>query len=144
VSASYREAPGLCYVTLHPDLVTMAEALIHETQHGKLNALSFFDPVLENGYSEWSESPVRPDLRPLMGVLLAVHAFVPVAAFHQRLAEIDHPLSRSVETRRRRAAVLDSNARGLETLRDKAKPTSLGARILSELSALQASAQLGA
>lgn len=138
LSASYREAPGLCYLTLHPDLVTMAEAMIHESQHGKLNALTFFDPVLENGYAEWTQSPVRPDLRPLMGVLLAVHAFVPVAAFHQRLAASDHPLSRSAEFRRRRAEVLESNARGLQTLRDKAKPTSLGARLLDELSAVQA------
>ena len=69
LSASYREAPGTVYLTLHPDPLTMAEAIIHETQHGKLNRLTWLDPVLRNGYTAWSESPVRPDLRPVMGVL---------------------------------------------------------------------------
>jgi HEXXH motif-containing protein len=138
LSASYREAPGLVYLTLHPDPVTLAEALIHETQHGKLNALSFFDAVLENGHTEWAPSPVRPDLRPLMGVLLAAHAFVPVAEFHRRLAELGHELTRTPAFARRRAEVLASNARGLAVLADKARPTPLGARVLAELTAMHA------
>src|SRR5690606_37945750 len=36
LSASHREAPGLIYLTLHPSPLTLAEALIHESQHGKL------------------------------------------------------------------------------------------------------------
>jgi HEXXH motif-containing protein len=132
-SASYREAPGLVYLTLHPDPVTLAEALIHETQHGKLNALSFFDPVLHNGQTEWAPSPVRPDLRPLMGVLLAAHAFVPVAEFHRRLAEIGHELSRTEAFARRRAEVLASNANGLAVLEEKARASELGATVLREL-----------
>ena len=68
LSASYREAPGLCYLTLHPDPLTLAEAIVHETQHGKLGVLLHLDPVLHNGRTTWTQSPVRPDLRPLMGV----------------------------------------------------------------------------
>src|SRR5690606_5269945 len=85
-SASYREAPGLVYLSLHPSPLTMAEAIVHETQHAKLNALGWLDPVLHNGHDTWTSSPVRPDLRPLMGVLMAVHAFIPVAALHGALA----------------------------------------------------------
>ena len=55
LSASYREAPGLVYLTLHPSPLTLAEAIIHETQHVKLNALSWLDPISHNGHSEWSK-----------------------------------------------------------------------------------------
>jgi len=130
LSASYREAPGIVYMTLHPDPLTMAEALIHETQHGKLNLLSWVDPVLHNAYSAWSESPVRPDLRPIMGVLLAVHAFVPVAALHQRLLEIDHPISRTQRFEERRQEVLAGNAGGLQLVEKIGEPSELGRRVI--------------
>ncbi|MCB9778810.1 MAG: hypothetical protein H6742_09625 [Alphaproteobacteria bacterium] len=133
LSASYREAPGLCYLTLHPDLRTMAEAVVHETQHSRLNALTWLDPVLHNGWTEWTDSPVRPDLRPLMGVLLAVHAFVPVAAMHARMADQGHPLAALPEFAHRRAQVLAGNARGLRILEDKAAPSAAGARLLRDL-----------
>ena len=122
LSASYREAPGVAWVSLHPDPVVMAEALVHENQHSRLNLLSWLDPVLENAWTEWSPSPVRPDLRPLMGVLLAVHAFVPVAVMHR---------AHNQPERAQRA--WDSNERGLKVLRDKARPTAVGARLLRTL-----------
>ena len=122
LSASYREAPGVAWVSLHPDPVVLAEALVHENQHSRLNLLSWLDPVLENAWTEWSPSPVRPDLRPLMGVLLAVHAFVPVAVLHR---------SQSQHERARRA--WERNERGLKVLRDKARPTPAGARLLQAL-----------
>jgi HEXXH motif-containing protein len=141
LSASYREAPGLAYLSLHPDPLTMGEAIVHETQHGKLNALTWLDPVLENGLSEWSPSPVRPDLRPLMGVLLAAHAFVAVSALHVRLTELNHPAMLGKEARR--AEVLKSNAEALETVKAKGKPTALGRRLIDELDALQAACASG-
>ncbi len=136
LSASYREAPGLIYVTLHPDPLTMAEAIVHETQHGKLNLLTWLDPVLHNGHTEWSPSPVRPDLRPLMGVLLAAHAFVPVAALHRALAGAAHPLGQTDAFAQRRAEVLVANADALATLRAKAEPTPAGERVLAALNDL--------
>ena len=137
-SASYREAPRVAYLSLHPDPLTLAEAIVHETQHGKLNLLTWSDAVLDNGYTEWTSSPVRPDLRPIMGVLLAVHAFVPVAALHHALAEIHHPITQSPTFARRRAEVLAGNVRGLAILREKAAPTPRGARILDDLGRLHA------
>jgi HEXXH motif-containing protein len=136
MSASYREAPGLIYLSLHPSPLTMAEALIHETQHGKLNTLRWFDAVLLNGDSTWTPSPVRPDLRPLFGVLMAVHAFVPVAAFHTKLCELEHPISKSPPFEARAAQVLEGNAHGLATLRRLAEPTKLGRRVLDALEQL--------
>ncbi|MFO0683596.1 MAG: HEXXH motif-containing putative peptide modification protein [Sandaracinus sp.] len=136
LSASYREAPGLVYMTLHPSVLTLAEAIVHETQHGKLNVLSYFDPVLVNGRTTWTQSPVRPDLRPLSGVMLAVHAFVPVAGLHQRLVEIDHPISRTPEFRTRREQVLSGNARGLSLVHELGEPTTLGRDAIAALDAL--------
>ncbi|MGB0641194.1 MAG: aKG-HExxH-type peptide beta-hydroxylase, partial [Myxococcota bacterium] len=136
LSASYREAPGVVYMTLHPDPLTMAEALIHETQHGKMNLLSWLDPVLHNAYSDWCDSPVRPDLRPVMGVLLAVHAFVPVSALHHQLAAIDHPISQTRKFQDRRMQVLEGNAGGLAVVRDVANPSPLGSKVLDGLCAL--------
>lgn len=136
LSASYREAPGLVYLSLHPSILTLAEALVHECQHGKLNVLFWLDVVLVNGRTTWTPSPVRPDLRPLMGVLLAVHAFVPVAVMHRELARLGHPLAQGPGFERRRAQVLASNQRGLEILEDLAEPTALGRRLLTDLRAL--------
>jgi HEXXH motif-containing protein len=137
LSASYREAPGIAYLTLHPDPLTLAEAIIHETQHTKLNLLRWLDDVLTNGETCWTSSPVRPDLRPLIGVLMAVHAFVPVAALHQRLAEIDHPIASTSRFTERRAALLASNGRGFAILDAQAQPTAAGSRLLADLHALQ-------
>lgn len=129
LSASYREAPGLAYMTLHPNRVTLAEAIVHETQHGKLNTLLQLDAVLENGRTTWTPSPVRPDLRPLEGVLLAVHAFVPVAAMHHGLAAAGHPLADDPWFQRRRAEVLAGNSRGMEILEEQGRWTPAGRRL---------------
>lgn len=138
LSASYREAPGTVYMTLHPNIVTLSEALIHETQHGKINAYSWVDAILYNAHTTWTESAVRPDLRPIWGVLLAVHAFVPVAAMHYAMAESNHPLAAGDWFARRRAQVLKGNANGIATLREKAEPTPVGKDILDALYALDA------
>jgi len=134
-SASYREAPGLAYLTLHPDPLTMAEAVVHEAQHTALNLLSWFDPLLEDD-DVLVASPVRPDPRPLRGVLLAAHAFVPVAAMHLRLAESAHPVASAGRFAERRAEVLQANADALATLQARARPTPAGARVIDGLRAL--------
>lgn len=145
LSASYREAPGVAYLTLHPSVLTLAEAIVHETQHGKLNLLLWLDPVLSNGRTAWAESPVRPDLRPLIGVLLAVHAFAPVAALHARLAAMGHPLAEGPSFERRRAEVLSGNEGGLEILKQRAESTQSGARLLRDLEQLHSrTVELGA
>lgn len=91
------------------------------------------DPVLRNGTTAWTPSPVRPDLRPLNGVLLAAHAFVPVSVFHARLAAAGHPLAADPTFRTRRAAVLVGNDRGLTTCRELAAPSPAGTRLLDAL-----------
>jgi hypothetical protein len=59
LSASYQEGIGTIYLTLHPNLMTMTEALIHEFSHNKINALFELDAVLENAWWPLYASPVR-------------------------------------------------------------------------------------
>ena len=132
LSASYQEAPGLAYVSLHPDSVTMSEALVHETQHSKLNLLAWSDAVLEN-HGETYRSPVRPDPRPLWGVMLAVHAFLPVARLHRALLDGG---SADAKPERYRE-VCRVNHEGMEVLRSAARPTAVGAPILAGMDALE-------
>jgi HEXXH motif-containing protein len=136
LSASYREAPGVAYLTLCENPMTIAEAIVHEIQHTKANLLSWVDPILHNAHTCWTQSPVRPDLRPLWGVLLAVHAFVPVALMHERLAAMNHPVTTGDRFLRRRLEVLQGNHRGMKGVLENAEPTERGKRLVTEMSAL--------
>lgn len=141
LSASFKEAIGTIYLTLHPQRMTMVEALIHEFQHNKVNALAHLDPVLENAFWPLYASPVRPDPRPLWGVLLAVHAFLPVAELYRLLDASGHPLSRSAGFRERWRRIVAGNHSGMTTLLEHARPTVAGRALLDELAALDAAHQ---
>ncbi|MEZ4336646.1 MAG: HEXXH motif-containing putative peptide modification protein [Sandaracinaceae bacterium] len=131
LSASYAEAVGTIYLTLHPNPMTMVEAVIHEHQHNKLNALFDLDPLLENDPAERYASPVRPDPRPLFGVLLAVHAFLPVEALYRaRVAEGAAHLAKRLE------AIVQKNRDGAAVLLAHARPTRIGRGILDEIARL--------
>jgi HEXXH motif-containing protein len=136
LSASVQEAIGMIYLSLHPNPMTMAEAVIHEVSHNKLAALFELDPVLENASDERYTSPVRPDARPLHGVLLAVHAFLPVAALYAVMIEVCAPGSDHPAFRRRYDQIVAGNHEGAEVLRAHARPTALGAELLAEIDAL--------
>ena len=132
LSCSYQEAIGSIYVSLHPSPMTMAEALIHEVSHNKLNALFDLDPVLENLHGELYASPVRPDPRPLHGVLLAVHAFLPVARLYERMLEDGAPLAAHPSFRARFDAIVRGNHEGTKVVLDRSRPTVVGRALLDE------------
>jgi HEXXH motif-containing protein len=133
LSASYQEAIGTIYMTLHPSLMTMAEALVHEFSHNKINALFELDDVLENAFSPLYASPVRPDPRPLHGVLLAVHAFLPVARLYERMLEAGHPLAKKPDFAERFARIRQINAEGAEVVLTNGRPTDVGSALLEEI-----------
>jgi HEXXH motif-containing protein len=133
LSASYREAVGLVYLSLHPNLLTMTEALIHEFQHNKLNMLWTLAPLLENAFSPLFRSPVRPDPRPLHGVLLAVHAFQPVARLYEEMDRAGDPRLRSPDVRRRYAQVIAQNREACEVLLPSSQATDAGRALLEEI-----------
>ena len=133
LSASYREAIGTIYLTLHPSEMTMTEALVHEFSHNKINALFEVDDVLENAFFPLYKSPVRPDPRPLHGVLLAVHAFLPVARLYERMIEARHPLAEQASFRARYEDVIRINREGAAVVLEHAKPTRVGRAVLDEI-----------
>lgn len=136
-SASYREAIGQVYLSLVPEPLALAEALIHETQHNKLNLLSLLDPILEDRGQTLYRSPVRPDPRPLWGILLAVHAFLPVALLYRQLQESNHPLTQNDRFTQHFQEILRGNQEGMEVLRQHARPTPEGKRLLEGMDALE-------
>lgn len=132
-SASYRESIGAVYLSLHPQRMTLAEAVIHEFSHNKLHALFELDAVIENSAEKAFRSPVRPDLRPLRGVLLAVHAFLPVARLYERMVEADHPLARHPYFRERFARIRAINREGASVIFRHSRPTAVGRALIDEL-----------
>jgi HEXXH motif-containing protein len=135
LSASYQEAIGTVYLSLHPQRMTMAEALIHEMSHNKLNALLERERILDNAFSPLFSSPVRPDPRPLHGVLLAVHAFLPVARLYEKMIEAKHPLSRDPSFERRYADVIANNRDAAHTLLENGRFTEAGQPLAQEIRA---------
>lgn len=133
LSASYREAIGSIYLSLHPSLMTMVEALIHEFSHNKMNALFELDDVLENAFTSSFASPIRPDARPLHGVLLAVHAFLPVARLYEIMLERAHPLAGNSTFRERYDAIRAINREAATIVLENGRPTPLGRAVLDEI-----------
>ncbi len=133
LSASYQEAIGTIYLSLHPSPMTMVEAVIHEFSHNKLNTLFELDEVLENAWSPLYASPVRPDPRPLHGVLLAVHAFLPVARLYERMIEGGDPRAKRADFLKRFEQIRQGNREGAATLLENAHPTRVGQGVLDEI-----------
>ena len=136
LSASYRESIGTVYLTLHPHPMTMTEAIVHEVSHNKLNALLELDPLLENAFEPLFTSPVRPDPRPLQGILLAVHAFLPIERLYERMIAAGHPWSKSPTFERRLHDIRAKNREGTEVLLANARPTPTGRALLDEIARL--------
>lgn len=133
LSASYRELIGNVYLTLHPHIMTMTEAVIHEYQHNKINALFHTDHVMENAYWPLYESPVRPDPRPLHGILLAAHAFVPVAELYRRMVDGGAPEAQSSGFADRFRQIIAKNDEALGVLEAHARSTPAGDEVIDEL-----------
>jgi HEXXH motif-containing protein len=136
-SASYQEAVGTIYMTLHPNIMTMTEALIHEFQHNKINAAFYLDPMLDNAFSPLYKSPVRPDPRPLHGVILAVHAFQPIAKLYEVMTAAGDPLSKNAAFQERFRNIIRMNREGSRTVLENARPTAVGSGLFREMRALE-------
>jgi HEXXH motif-containing protein len=137
LSASYREAVGTVYLTLHPNLMTMTEAVIHEFQHNKINVSAYSTEFLSNAFHPLYKSPIRPDPRPLWGIILAVHAFLPVAELYRRMRDAAHPLAADPGFETRLSDIDLKNHEGMEMLRAHAELTPAGRALFDDLEALE-------
>jgi HEXXH motif-containing protein len=137
LSASYREAVGTVYLTLHPNVMIMTEAVIHEFQHNKFNVSAYTTDYLSNAFSPLYPSPIRPDPRPLWGIMLAVHAFLPVAELYRRMRDGGHAWAASPDFERRMTEIDLKNHEGMEMLRAHAQFTPAGRALFADLEALE-------
>jgi HEXXH motif-containing protein len=119
--------------------MTMTEAVIHEYQHSKLNMLFHLEAVMYNAFHPLYTSPVRPDPRPLHGIMLAAHAFVPVAELYRRMEEAGAPMSMNGYFRERFEQIVGKNSDAISTLLENADPTPRGRAVIDELDRLNRS-----
>lgn len=69
---------------------------------------------------------MRPDPRRLHHVLLAVHAFLPIAKLYENMLEAEDELSRAPGFPERFRQIHETNRRGAEVLLEHAQPTDMG------------------
>ncbi len=84
-SETFASLYGTAYISLHPDVIRLAETLVHEVSHDYLHLLSSVDRLADGPGGEDLFSPVRQCSRPAIGVLKAQHAFVNALVFYYLL-----------------------------------------------------------
>jgi HEXXH motif-containing protein len=115
----------------------MTEAVVHEFQHNKINVSAYGADYIRNAFAPLYKSPVRPDPRPLWGILLAVHAFLPVAELYRRMRDDGHEWAQHPDFERRMTEIDLKNHEGMEMLRANAQLTPVGRALLDELEAIE-------
>ena len=134
-SASYAEAFGSVYMGLvprepHPEF-SVLEGLIHEWSHNKANLARNLAPLVLNGNEEAYYSSYRPDPRPIEGIFLGVHAFVPTVRVFLQAFD-----SGAIDPNARIAKVFSmhlKNESALEVLSKYLRPSEEGAMYLEEI-----------
>ena len=81
-SVSHPSLPGVVELDLLAE-DQIVESLVHESAHQYLYRLEAAAPLVDPDHHERYESPLRPDGRPLRGILLAYHALAFIAAFYR-------------------------------------------------------------
>src|SRR5207237_6734467 len=137
LASGYLEDMGTMYRRLNPSGPVMSEAIVQEFQHNKFNVSSYSTEYLTTAFHPLYKSPVRPDPRPLWGILLAVHAFLPVAELYRRMRDGGHPLAARPDFEQRIADLDLKNHEGMEMLRAHAQFTSPGVALFADLEALE-------
>jgi HEXXH motif-containing protein len=84
VAASSSTAFGAIRAAMPDTPAAMAETLLHEIQHSKLNALLDLVPLQRSGPDRFCYAPWRRDPRPLSGLLHGIYAFVGVTEYWYR------------------------------------------------------------
>jgi len=80
------EVPGLIEADLSRGPTQTLELIAHETAHLHLRAAQAAAPLVDPQHAGTYRSPLRPEPRPLMGILLAYHALAYICAALQQAA----------------------------------------------------------
>jgi HEXXH motif-containing protein len=133
-SAAAADMSGMIQMSRSTQPCQIAEAMLHEYYHTKLNALLDLDPLLvdESGADAYY-SPWRDDPRPLHGVLHGIFSFAIVTRFWQQACvvqpngvDLDRARHEAVRRHRQVRAAVDE-------LRTHGTPTEVGAAVLDEI-----------
>jgi HEXXH motif-containing protein len=84
VASSSAASFGAIRAAIPETPAAMAETLLHELQHSKLNALLDLVPLQQPGTDRLCYAPWRRDPRPLSGLLHGIYAFVGVTEYWYR------------------------------------------------------------
>lgn len=87
-SGSHGELPGAVYIDLGSGVHRILETLIHETAHQYLRVAEAAGALIEPGHDGRYSSPLRPEPRPLRGILLAYHALAYMCALYGDLFRV--------------------------------------------------------
>jgi HEXXH motif-containing protein len=79
-SSHHPAVPGLVEADLCRGPAQIVELVVHESAHLHLRAAEAAGDLVDPGHAESYESPLRPEPRPLLGVLLAYHALAYICA----------------------------------------------------------------
>lgn len=90
-SASRSDLAGGVFLELRVDWRRQLEGLVHESAHLQLFADEQAGPLVDPGHARTYASPLRPEPRPLRGILLAYHALAYMAALYDALGNADGP-----------------------------------------------------
>lgn len=88
VASSSSSSFGAIIVATPDSAAALAETLVHELQHSKLNAVLDLVP-LEDGVPRLCYAPWRADPRPLPGLLHGIYAFMTVTEYWRRQRHAD-------------------------------------------------------
>lgn len=105
------------------------EHIIHEASHIHLNCLMAIDPLILNSPEERFMSPLRPDLRPMIGVFHATFVSTRIVRSLIKLyrstnnPDLLHPLAES----------MDEVIRGIPEINQNAKLTDNGKRLVEDM-----------
>jgi hypothetical protein len=81
-SGSQNDLPGLIYLDFFGGEFQIMEALVHESAHLHLFLAEMEGTLVNPDHRERYASPLRPEPRPLRGILLAYHAIAYICAFY--------------------------------------------------------------
>jgi HEXXH motif-containing protein len=120
-------------IDLHPQLLDVFEALVHEGAHHLLFAVTQDKPLTENPFEDRFSSPLRHDPRPMDGVFHATFVCARLHYAYRRLAGA-MPMLSAVDMDLIAGRLSDYHQRfldGHETLRRHGRLTPIGERLLS-------------
>lgn len=109
ISATSKHAFGAVALSAPADPTALAVGLLHETRHGRLNAVQYLFPLVDEAAASLLYSPWRDDPRPPGGLLHGAYAYLAVTDFWRVERQVAGPIGEFAFARWR-TAVADTTA----------------------------------